>query len=243
MPDLSLARQTRRPTEGYFCVRLRPDPRRPVCVYVPPHYQPHYRYPLVMVFHAAGCNELWAVSWATRVSERNFIIACPRGPVRMSPDDTGLGRFAWPDSPVEADPVVPALIDWLSGRYPIHRQRVFLLGFGAGCVPAARLAGLLPEVAGVALIPGDQSLTAARAARLAASIPAGVKLFVVGEGQTRTHGAAWHAAYSSSCKLAAEPTVTDQPAAVTTPVNTFRDLNRWILQAVAQQTLFPPVEV
>lgn len=242
MPDSSLARQTRRPTEGYFCIRLRPVPYRPVCMYVPPHYQPHYPYPLLVVFHAAGYDELSAVSWGTRISERNFIIACPRGPVRMTPDDTGLGRFAWPDSPVVADPLVPALIDWLADRYPIHRQRVFLIGFGAGCVPAVGVAGSLPEAAGVALFPGDQRPVAARVAQWVPSLPAGLKLFVAGGSRTRPLGSAQRISHSPPPGASAPP-ATDQSAGVTARTDPLRDVNRWILQAVARQTLFPPVEV
>lgn len=148
---------------------------------VPTAYEPNYEYPLLVGFHGRGGNEMQAIRWLERISDRNYVGFCPRGHVALDRP----GRFGWSDESREGgiakasrtlsvserfrmmvsseidDPTVAgefAVLDQirvLSEEIAIHPNRIFLFGVGEGASMAYRLALSYPDrFAGVIAIQG-----------------------------------------------------------------------------------------
>ena len=69
-----------RPTEGFYTTQVPAHPDRPVRTFLPSDYQPRYAYPLVVLFHGNGGSEESVGRLAPRLSRRNYISICLRGP-------------------------------------------------------------------------------------------------------------------------------------------------------------------
>lgn len=107
---------------------------------LPLHYEPNYRYPLIVWLHNDGYNEHQVEHVMPHVSLRNYVSVGVRG-VRAA--DSAGHCFDWSSSPaaVEAaqDAVIGA-IDSAQERYSIHPQRVILAGYRSGGTMALRIA-------------------------------------------------------------------------------------------------------
>src|SRR5262245_34446101 len=95
MPETITSRPDERPTEGFHTAFLPAHPDRPARLCLPADYQPQYAYPLVVGFHPDGTDEDAAARLAPTLSRRNYITACPRGPVSLGPRPTGRPGFGW----------------------------------------------------------------------------------------------------------------------------------------------------
>ena len=92
------------------------------------------------------------------ISIRNYVGIAPRGSHTASSEDEAAGRLDWSDDTegvLMAQDRVLECIDLATRRLNIHRQRIFLTGFGTGGTMALRLATSLPDLfAGVVSVGG-----------------------------------------------------------------------------------------
>jgi phospholipase/carboxylesterase len=127
----------------------------PVAVFAPMHYEPSYRYPLLIWLHDDGDHEGQLRRVMPLLSMRNYVAVAPRG-------DGGAPRsgpgYCWRLSPISQDLAerrVLAAIDEARETYQVNERRIFLTGFGSGGTMALRLALAEPwRYAGVCALCG-----------------------------------------------------------------------------------------
>lgn len=113
---------------------------RPRSFFLPVRYEASYRYPLIVWLHNDGFNENQINQVAPHISTRNYVGVGVRGSQAI---DAGGQRFAWSDTPAavsRCEDAVWQAIDDACERYSIHRERVFIAGYGAGGTMARRIA-------------------------------------------------------------------------------------------------------
>lgn len=113
--------------------------------FLPLHYEPNYRYPLIVWLHSDGFNENQVDHVMPHISVRNYIAAGVRG-IRAA-DSVGH-RFDWHDSPASvaaAEDAVSASIDEASEQFSVHPERIVLAGYGTGGTMAMRIAMSQPR--------------------------------------------------------------------------------------------------
>src|ERR1700678_1614179 len=110
MPDYTPNRRDDRPTEGFSSTHLPSEPDRPVRLFLPADYQPKYAYPLVVLFHADGGDEDAAARLVSSLSRRNYIAACPRGPISLGRGAAGQSVFGWGEPSPKVDEYLLAAI-------------------------------------------------------------------------------------------------------------------------------------
>lgn len=232
MPDPTTTTRTDRPREGYHSALLAAHPDRPVRLFVPSDYQRKYAYPLVVLFHGDGEHEDTAGSLVTQLSRRNYIAACPRGPISLGATPTGRQRFAWGRDP-QVDDYLIATVDHARHKFHIHPERVYLLGIGQGAEVASRVAGAMgDDLAGLVLLnnchegPTGHSLLGRKSYH-------GKRVFV-GHGINNPVvplSAARRTARVLS-RLGADVQFASYPTSSRIPIEMLRDVNRWIMAAV-----------
>jgi phospholipase/carboxylesterase len=119
---------------------LRPRVERPRSFMVPVRYEPGYRYPLIVWLHNDGYNENQIRDVLPHISTRNFVGVGVRGSLAI--DSVG-NRFAWSQTPAavaRCEDAVWQAVDDACERYSIHRERIFLAGYGEGGTMARRVA-------------------------------------------------------------------------------------------------------
>ena len=113
--------------------------------FLPLHYTPSYRYPLIVWFHSNGFNENQIDSVMPHVSVRNYVGTGIRG-TRAA--DTMGHRFDWHDSPAAvaaAHDATCEAVEEAMQRFSIHSSRVVLAGYREGGTMAQRIAFRDPE--------------------------------------------------------------------------------------------------
>ncbi len=113
--------------------------------FLPLHYEPNYRYPLVVWLHSDGFNENQVDHVMPHISVRNYIAVGVRG--NRAADSIGH-RFDWHDSPAAvyaAHEAVAQTIDEASDRFSVHPSRIVLAGYGSGGTMAMRVAMREPQ--------------------------------------------------------------------------------------------------
>jgi phospholipase/carboxylesterase len=231
MPDSTTVWRTFRPTEGFSTAYLPDRPCRPIRLFVPTDHQPKYAYPLVVLLHAAGSDEDAAVRLAPLLSRRNYIIACPRGPVCLGGGRTGRVGYGWADRP---DDFVTAVAAWVAAGHHIHPGRHYLVGIGEGASAALRTVAAAPgRFAGVAGL-GDVP------AELLTDLPGGTRVFLGhGADLSRSRVARLRAAVRLATARGLPVRLEAYPAP--RPVATYlRELNRWIIRAIGPDTATIP---
>ncbi len=225
MPVSTITRRTFRPTEGFTTTCLRSHPDRPVRLFLPSDYQQKYAYPLVILFHADGADEDSAARLAPLLSRRNYVVACPRGPVPLGPGATGLPGFAWRDGPT--DGYLSNVLTYARDKYHIHSQRLYLVGIGEGATAAYRFGlGLAEAVGGVVALNGELPTERNRGMK-------GLRMFL-GHGDNNPVVPVSVARRSSRLLTKAGTDVRFQTYPTTDRVNAdmLRDVNRWIMGTV-----------
>ncbi|MBA4189898.1 MAG: hypothetical protein C0467_18090 [Planctomycetaceae bacterium] len=225
MPVSTTTRRPIRPMEGFATTCPRSAPDRPVRLFLPSDYQAKYAYPLVILFHANGGDEDSAVRLAPLLSRRNYIVACPRGPVALGPGSTGRTGYAWTDKPT--DGYLSSVLAYAREKYNIHSQRTYLVGVGEGAAAAYRFGLELPEgVGGVVALNGELPTVRSKKA-------SGLRMFV-GHGESNPVVPVSEARRSSRRLATAGVDVRFQTYPTTDHVTAdmLRDVNRWIMGTV-----------
>ncbi|MCA9245966.1 MAG: hypothetical protein KDA42_02595 [Planctomycetales bacterium] len=114
----------------------------PYSLFVPQHYEPNYKYPLVVWLHGPSDNELQLKRIMPLVSTRNYAAVGPRGTLAED-HDNGSGGYAWSQSEDHvylAEQRVFAAIESASRRLNVEPDRIFLAGFESGGTMAVRIA-------------------------------------------------------------------------------------------------------
>jgi phospholipase/carboxylesterase len=117
-----------------------PQIDRPRRFFLPSRYEANYRYPLIVWLHGDGSNENEISQVFPHISTQNYVGVGIRG--SRSVDPVGH-RFDWASSNAALgrceDAIFQAIED-AGKRYSIHRERVFLAGYGNGGTMARRVA-------------------------------------------------------------------------------------------------------
>jgi phospholipase/carboxylesterase len=209
---------------------------RPVRLFLPSDYQPKYAYPLVVVFHADGGDENVAARVAPLLSRRNYIAACPRGPLALGRDATGRPGFAWGDDP-RADEYLLDAVAHARREYHVHSERVYLIGIGEGATTACRLArAMAGDVAGIVALNG-RPLCGLRA-------NSGLRVFVAhGASNPVVRLAAARKASRLLQSTGADVRFESYPTTHRVHPDMLRDVNRWIMGTVSPDpdSLTPPL--
>ncbi len=125
--------------------------------FCPLHFQPHYRYPLLVWLHSNGTDEQQLLRLIRWISLRNYVAVAPRAPLEIESEE----GFFWPDvtSAGDAWERVHRAITETRQRYSLPEGPVYLAGlyeggtmalyFGlqhAGCIQgAASIHGPFPR--------------------------------------------------------------------------------------------------
>jgi phospholipase/carboxylesterase len=235
MPESTTSRRADRPAEGFHTAFLPSHPTRPVRLFLPSDYQPKYAYPLVVVFHADGADESAAARVAPLLSRRNYIAACPRGPLALGRDATGRPAFAWGDDP-QADEYLLDAVAHARREYHVHSERVYLIGIGEGVTAACRLARTMAgNVAGVVALNGRPLFDLRADRELRVFVAHGARNPVVPLAAARRASRLLQSA-------GADVRFESYPAAHRVHPDMLRDVNRWIMGTVNPDpdSLTPP---
>jgi phospholipase/carboxylesterase len=113
--------------------------------FVPMHYEPNYRYPLIVWLHSDGFNENQACHVMPHVSTRNYVATGIRGTQAI---DASGHRYRWSDSDSAmqtAESAVLEAIERTRSQFSIHPDRVVLAGYREGGTLALQLAMQRPR--------------------------------------------------------------------------------------------------
>ena len=123
-------------------------------VFAPLHYEPNYKYPLIVWLHGGGDDKSQLQRVMPEISLRNFVGIAPDG--NCGNEITG---FEWHQSHAgisAADVSVVNAIDEALFRFNINQRRIFIAGIGSGGEMAFRIAFERPELfAGVISLNGS----------------------------------------------------------------------------------------
>ncbi len=109
------------------------------CLFTPLHYEPNYRYPLIVWLHSPKANELELRKVMPGISMRNHVAVAPRGTVSAGAGDDG---FTWDARPAELQLAEQHIFDAIAcaqRQFNVGEDRVFLAGFDRGGTIALRV--------------------------------------------------------------------------------------------------------
>jgi phospholipase/carboxylesterase len=229
------------PTEGVYTSHLPQLSSRPVQTFLPTGYEPNYAYPLIVLFHPHGGNDEQVLRLAPRISRRNCLYISLQGPVPLNTqNEEGLAAYGWGE-PGEHD---TAMADYLTKavektrrEFHVHSERIYLAGIAEGAEVAYRMALRMPRAfAGVISI----NATVPR--------PAEGPLFRDDEVKDLRvlicHGAANEVVPLEMARrdflalygAGADVLLSTYPCTHTVHPNMLRDINRWVIRNVDQDT-------
>jgi phospholipase/carboxylesterase len=113
--------------------------------FVPLHYEPNYRYPLIVWLHSDGFNENQVCQVMPHVSMRNYLATGVRAPRSL---DSAGHRFEWSHTPAAMEAArrsVLASVQRAANTYNVHPDRIVLAGYRSGGTTALHLAMQEPE--------------------------------------------------------------------------------------------------
>lgn len=197
-------------------------------LWLPEPFEPRYAYPLLVLLHDAGDNELTETVVANAAASQNMIVLSVRG---FSTSGEG---YSWSDDSQDTDGsrvwgrVAEELAE-LPPELRYHEERVFITGRGAGAIAAWRAwINHGDQIAGAALIdpPTNSDDSPLRTvAHAATSKPAlNGRLWIGGESVQP-----WRTTARSAYALGAE--VSLDPTAKTSE-EVGKSLDRWVMRAL-----------
>jgi len=138
--ECSLSRKHNRSLTSQLANSTRPKIDRPRSFFLPARYESGYKYPLVIWLHNNGYNENQINHVMPHISTRNYVGVGIRGSLAV---DASGRRFEWSHTPAansRCEDAVWQAVDDACERYSIHRDRIFLAGYGEGGTMARRVA-------------------------------------------------------------------------------------------------------
>jgi phospholipase/carboxylesterase len=201
-------------------------------MFLPSDYQPKYAYPLVVLLHAGGSDEDSAARPVPQLSRRNYIVACPRGPVALGSSHTGRPAFGWRTD--SRDDHLIEVVAHARREYHVHSERVYLVGIGEGAAVALRLGLALADcVAGVVALNGRMPEPATRPLLVRLKAVRGLRVFV---GHGASNPVVPVATVRKTARLlstaGADVRFATYPTTHRVSGDMLRDVNRWIMSAV-----------
>ena len=109
------------------------------------HYEPNYRYPLVVWLHSDGFNENQVCHVVPHISTRNYVAVGVRA---TQATDAAGHRFRWHDSERGLEAAERSIWDGIARvreEYSIHSDRIVIAGYQRGGAMALRVALRHPE--------------------------------------------------------------------------------------------------
>ncbi len=138
--DCSAAHAQSQSLLGQLANSTQPKILRPRSFFLPVRYESGYRYPLVVWLHSNGYNENQIGDVMPDISTRNYVGVGIRASQAV---DVSGRRFDWSHTPAaiaRCEDAIWQAVDEASDRYSIHRERIFLAGYGEGGTMARRVA-------------------------------------------------------------------------------------------------------
>jgi polyhydroxybutyrate depolymerase len=154
---------------------------REYVVHVPPQYDGQTPLPVVIMFHGGGGTAeaaMWETGWADKADNEGFLAVLPEG---TPPDPSRPARFVgnpqtWNDGSdrgigavernVDDVAFVRQMIDDLSTRFTVDKNRIYATGFSNGASMTFRLGRELPQsFAAIAPVAGADWLAEQRIER------------------------------------------------------------------------------
>ena len=150
MRHLNLTWPANRQRERFVEHEVLAPGRLPVSTFLPTGYEPNYPYPLMVLFHPRGGDEQRALSLAPRFSERNYVCIGLRGPKHAPVRGEGAGAagYSWgTDGRFDGllEEYVFRAVEQTRRLYHVHSERIYLAGLCEGSLQAYRLALAYPE--------------------------------------------------------------------------------------------------
>lgn len=115
------------------------------CVFAPLHYEPKYRYPLVVWLHGPRESELQLRKVMPQLSVRNYVGIAPRGTATANHPNT----YTWGTGAAElelAEQRIFAAIASAREKFHVGEDRIFLAGFDRGGTMALRVGLKHPDL-------------------------------------------------------------------------------------------------
>ena len=138
--ECSLSQKRNESLTSQLANSARPKIDRPRSFFLPARYESGYEYPLVIWLHNNGYNENQINDVMPHISTRNYVGVGIRGSKAV---DASGRRFDWLHTPAaisRCEDAVWQAVDDACERYSIHRDRIFLAGYGEGGTMARRVA-------------------------------------------------------------------------------------------------------
>ena len=226
---------------------LEPSAADECTLFAPLHYEANYAYPLIVWLHGAGESDRVLTRIMPHVSLRNYAAVAPRGTQpsrRASRIDGATAAFGWRQTTEQiytAQVRVANAIEKAAAELTIHRQRIFLAGSGCGGTMALRVAMDNPNrYAGALSLDGSFPRGGAPLQRLveARQIP----LFIARARKSKAYGSEiacddLRLLYAAGMSL----TLKEYPGADVCRPQVLGDIDRWIMEVLAEQTQAPVV--
>lgn len=200
-------------------------------LFLPLHYEPNYKYPLIVWLHSGGDDSSQLLRVMPSLSLRNYVGVGPTGSLGNSSQG-----FQWSQSPSGISAAVERVsqaIDHAQIKASIRPDRIFLAGFGNGGTMAMRVSFELSHLVAGALSfngPLPQGMTPLRSWISCRKVPLfwshGRKSEEFDEGQLCDQLKLLHIAGFNV-------TLRQYPHGDELPASALADANRWIMESIA----------
>jgi phospholipase/carboxylesterase len=205
----------------------------PIATFAPMHYEPNYRYPLVVWLHGTASNEHELRQVMPVVSMRNYVAVAPRG---TWDDPRRRGWHGWrqtSDTIEVAESRIAECVALAQRKFNIHPERIFLAGRGSGGTMAFRVGWNQPSrYAGVAAINGPlpTRLSPLRRVNELRQLPC----FMATSRESRAYPSSrvcrdLRLLHSAGCTVA----LRQYPGSDSITSNMLSDLDRWLMELVS----------
>jgi phospholipase/carboxylesterase len=232
------------PAEGFYtsevpALQTRHERHWPLRTFLPTGYERNYPYPLLVFLHGHGGSEEQILRLAPQLSRRNYICIGLRGPHALGLRPDGRPAFSWGlegQHDTEVEEYVFRAIEQTRRVYHVHSERIYLAGFCEGATLAYRLGLLSPErFAGIISLNGAMPRRSGPLLRL----PDVRHLRVlIGHGIANAMVPLTLARQDFRLLFTAGLSVQMHTYAANHRIHRdmLRDINRWIMQAIDEET-------
>jgi phospholipase/carboxylesterase len=232
-----------RPAEGFDADPPTVTPAgAPMCrTFLPDGYEPRYPYPLLVLFHPHGGNEEQVLELMPRLSTRNFVAVSIRGPQLLGVREDGGLACGWGTDDTHTERIneyVMRAVESVRRSWHVHTERVFLVGVCEGATAAYRSAFTLADkVAGVVALNGAMPRAASGAPLFR---PTALRTLPVFLGHGIANAIVPFAAAARDYKLlyaaGADVSLFRYVTTHRLHPDMFRDVNRWVIDRISEET-------